>query len=148
MRFQATIQQAGKTATGIHIPPEVVEGLAAGKKPPVRVTINGYTYRSSIATVDGRSMVGVSADVRAAASVAGGDEVAVDIELDNEPREVTVPADFAAALVGDPAARRTIDGRADINPRRHVLAIDGAKTPESRQRRIAKSVSTLHEGRS
>ena len=53
MRFRATVEQAGKTATGIEVPETVVEGLGAGKRPPVRVTINGYTYRSTVATVDG-----------------------------------------------------------------------------------------------
>ena len=94
---------AGKTATGIVVPAEVVEGLGSSKKPAVRVTINGYTYRSTVATVDAQYMVGVSADVREKAGVAGGDEVDVDIELDTEPREVTVPPDVATR------ARRAID---------------------------------------
>src|SRR4026208_1420112 len=85
-----TTRRGDKTATGIRIPDEVVEVLGSGKRPPVKVTINGFTYRSSIATVSGASMVGVSAENRAGAGVAGGDEVDVEIELDTEPREVTV----------------------------------------------------------
>jgi Bacteriocin-protection, YdeI or OmpD-Associated/Domain of unknown function (DUF1905) len=147
MRFRTTILQSGKTATGIQIPDEIVEGLGSGKKPAVRVTINGYTYRSTVAVMDSVYMVGVNADNRAGAGVAGGDEVDVDIELDTAPRVVEVPADFAAALDAEPAARRTFDGLSYSNKSWHVLSIDGAKTDETRQRRIAKSVESLKEGR-
>ena len=98
MRFRATIGLAGKTATGIRVPAEVIESLGAGKKPPVRVTINGRTYRSTIASRSGRSLVGVSAENRQLTGVAAGDEVDVDIQLDSEPREVVVPPDFGKAL--------------------------------------------------
>src|SRR6476620_9925640 len=101
MRFEARVLQNGKTATGIRVPDDVMTALGAGKKPPVSVTINGHTYRSTVATIDGQPMVGLSADNRAAAGVAGGDEIDVDIELDTEPREVEVPAALAAALAGD-----------------------------------------------
>ena len=95
MRFHTIIKQGDKTATGIEVPAEVVAALGPSRKPPVKVTINGYTYRSTVATVSGAFMVGVSADVRDKAGVAGGDAVDVDIELDSEKREVSVPADFA-----------------------------------------------------
>jgi bifunctional DNA-binding transcriptional regulator/antitoxin component of YhaV-PrlF toxin-antitoxin module len=147
MKFQATILLGGKTATGIRVPPEVVASLGSSKKPAVRVTINGYTYRSTVATVSGEFMVGVSAEVREKAGVAAGDEVEVEIELDTAPREVTVPPDFAEALDADPAARRFFDSQSYSNKRRVVLSIEEAKTPETRQRRIAKAVSNLHEGR-
>ena len=98
MRFHTTILQGDKTATGIRIPDEIVEGLRAGKRPAITVRINGFTYRSSVAVVNGTYMVGVSAENRAGAGVKGGDEVDVDIELDTAPRLVTVPADFGAAL--------------------------------------------------
>jgi hypothetical protein len=147
MKFHTTILQSGKTATGIVVPDEVVEALGPGKRPPVRVTINGYTYRNTIAVMGGEYMVGVSAEHRAGAGVAGGDEVDVDIELDTAPREVTVPDDFAAALDAEPAARATFDGLSYSNRSWHVLQVTGAKTNETRQRRIAKSVETLREGR-
>jgi len=147
MRFRTTILQGDTTATGIRVPDDVVEALGAGKRPKVRVTIRGYTYRSSIAVVSGDYMVGVSADNRAGAGVAGGDAVDVEIELDTEPREVAVPADFAAALDAEPLARRTFDGLSYSNKSWHVLQIEGAKTDETRQRRILKSVEILREGR-
>jgi len=147
MRFHTTILQGDKTATGIRIPDEVVESLGAGKRPPIKVTIHGYTYRSTVAVMGGAYMVGVNADNREAAGVAGGDEVDVDIELDTEPRLVSVPADFAAALDAEPEARRTFDKLSNSNKGWHTLQIEGAKTDETRQRRIAKSVAALREGR-
>ena len=147
MRFRTTILQNDKTATGIPVPEDVVASLGAGKRPKVSVTINGYTYRSSVATVDGRFMVGVSATVRDGAGVEGGDTVDVDIELDTAPREVTVPPDFAAALKREPEAKRFFDGLSYSKQQWHVLSIEGAKTPETRQRRIDKSIGMLREGR-
>ena len=147
MRFRTTVEQAGKTATGIEVPSTVVEGLGAGKRPAVRVTINGFTYRSTVASMDGRFMVGVSAENRAGAKVAGGDVVDVDIELDTSPREVDVPRDLAAALKKDPKAKATFESLSYSNQNWHVQSIEGAKTDETRQRRIAKSVAALREGR-
>jgi hypothetical protein len=147
MRFRTTIEQAGKTATGIRVPDKVVEALGAGKRPPVRVTIHDYTYRSTVAVLGDAYMVGVSAENRAGAGVAGGDTVDVDIELDTAPREVTVPTDFGAALAAEPAARRTFEGLSYSNKSWHVSSIEGAKTDETRQRRIAKSVEALRAGR-
>jgi hypothetical protein len=141
------VEQSGKTATGFRVPAEVVEALGAGKRPPVRVTINGYTYRNTVAVMGGGYMIGVSAENRAGAGVAGGDEVEVDLELDTAPREVAVPVDLADALDAEPEARRTFDALSYSNRSWHVLSIDGAKTPETRRRRIEKSVSALREGR-
>jgi hypothetical protein len=147
VRFRTTIQTAGKTATGIEVPDEVVSSFGSGKRPPVRVTIKGYTYRSTVAVMGGRFMVGISAEAREAAGVAGGDQIDVDMELDTEPREVSVPAALAAALDEEPDARRYFDGLSYSNKSRHVLAITGAKSEETRQRRIAKSVAMFREGR-
>jgi len=147
MRFRTTIKSSGKSAAGIPVPPEVMEALAAGKKPPVTVTVGGHTYRSSVATVDGQPMISLSAENRSKAGVAGGDEVDVEIELDTAPREVTVPDDLAAALAGDDAARDTWDRLSYSNRSWHVLSIEGARTDETRQRRIAKSIEALRAGR-
>jgi len=147
MRFRATLETEGKTATGINVPVEVVDALGGGKRPRVKVTINGHTYRSSVAVLGGRYMLGVSAENRAAAGVEGGQEVDVDLELDTAPREVTVPPDFASALADEPAALATFDGLSYSNKSWHVLQIDGAKTDETRQRRIAKSIEALRAGK-
>jgi hypothetical protein len=147
MKFHTTIEQTGRTTTGIVVPDEVVEALGSGQRPRVTVTLNGYTYRSSVAAMGGRSMISLSAQHREGAGVAGGDEIDVDIELDTAPREVTVPDDFAAALDAEPAARNTFDGLSYSNKSWHVLQVDGAKSDTTRQRRIAKSVGMLKEGR-
>jgi hypothetical protein len=147
MRFHTTILQSDKTATGIRIPDEIVEALSSGKRPAIKVTINGFTYRSTVAVMGGAYMVGVSAENRAGAGVAGGDEVDVDIELDTAPREVAVPADFAAALDAEPTARRTFDALSYSNKSWHLLQYTGAKTDETRQRRLTKSIDALKEGR-
>jgi hypothetical protein len=147
MRFRTTIVQSGKTATGIQVPDEVVEALGSGKRPAVKVTVNGYSYRSTLASMGGVFMVSLSAEHRAGAGVAGGDEVEVDLELDSAPREVTVPPELAAALDAEPAARATFDGLSYSNKSWHVLQVTGAKTEETRQRRIARSVEALKQGR-
>ena len=126
MRFRATLETEGKTATGINVPAEVVEALGAGKRPRVKVTINGHTYRSSVAVLGGRYMLGVSAENRAAAGVQGGDSIDVELELDTAPREVTVPPDFAAALTAAPAAKATFGGLSYSNKSWHLLQIEGA----------------------
>jgi hypothetical protein len=145
--FRATIQLGGKTATGIEVPDDVVTALGPSRRPAVRVTIAGYTYRTSVASMRGRFMLPISAAVREAAQVAAGDEVDVELELDTEPRVVDVPPDFAEALSHDAEAGRAFEALAYSHKQRHVLAIEGAKTDETRQRRIAKSVESLRAGR-
>jgi hypothetical protein len=146
MRFRSTVMLGGKTATGIPVPAEVVAALGTRKQPPVRVTIGGHTYRSTVASRGGQFMLPISAENRASAGVAAGDEVDVEIELDTEPREVTVPADLSEALDRDADAKRAFDGMSYSHQLRHVLAIEDAKTPETRQRRIAKAIEMLREG--
>ena len=101
-RFRATLRLEGKTATGFQVPPEVVEALGGGKRPPVVVHLGSYTYRNTIAPYGDVYMIGVSAEHRAASGYQAGDEVDVELELDTAPREVEVPPDLAAALDADP----------------------------------------------
>ena len=143
MKFTATLEQHGKTATGIVVPDDVVEGLGGGRRAAVIVTINGHSYRSSIAVMGGQVLVGVSAENRSAAGVSAGDVLDVDLALDTAPREVDVPDDLARALKKSPAAKKAFDALTYSNQRRYVLAIDGAKTAETRERRITKTVTEL-----
>lgn len=143
MRFHGTLELNGKTATGIEVPAEVVAGLGGGKRPKVLVTLNGYTYRSSIASMGGRAMIGVSAAVREASGVAAGDELEVAVELDTAPRTVEVPDDLATALAAAPGARAAFDALSYTNQRQYVEGVEGAKTEATRQRRIAKCVEQL-----
>ena len=146
-RFRATILQTGKSTMGFEIPPEVVESLGAGRRPPVTVTINGYTYRNTVAVMGGVYMIGVSSEHRGPAGVSGGDEVDIDLALDTAPREVEVPSDLTAALDADAAARATFDRVSYSNKSWHVLQAIGTKNPETRARRIEKSIAALREGR-
>jgi len=146
-QFRAVIEAHGKTATGIEVPAEVVEALGPSRRPKVRATVAGHTYRSSVASMGGRFLLGVSAEVRHAANVAAGDEVDVALELDEETREVVVPDDFAEALAAVPAARAFFDGLSYSQRRWFVLGIEEAKKPETRVRRIDKAVARLAEGR-
>jgi hypothetical protein len=143
MRFHATIRLDGKTATGVEVPADVLAALGPGKRPKVQVTINGYTYPSTVGAMGGRSLIPVSAEVRAQAGVAAGDEVDVDVVADTEPRQVELPGDFAAALGRDPAARQAFDQLSYSGQRRHVLAIEQARTAETRGRRIGQAVTGL-----
>lgn len=147
MKFRTVLQLEGKTATGIRVPAEVVEAFGKGQRPPVYVTINGYTYRSTVAAYSGDFFLPVAAAVRAAAGVSAGEEVEVELALDEDPRAVAVPDDFAAALAADAEAKRFFDALSYSHQRRYVMGIDEAKTAETRERRIAKSVSMLREGK-
>ena len=147
MRFRATVLLGGKTATGIPVPAQVVASLGPSKRPPVRVTINGHTYRSTVAPMAGTFMLPVGAEHRASAGVAAGDNVDVEIELDTEPREVVVPPDVRDALARDADAKRVFDGVSYSHKQRYVLSIEQAKAAETRQRRIVKTVDTLRADR-
>ena len=147
MRFHATLQATGGNTTGFVVPPEVVEQLGSGKRPKVTVTLNGASYRTSVAPMGGEYWVGVSAANRALTGVAAGDELDVELELDTAPREVEVPDDLAAALRVTPEAGDAFARLSYSHQRAHVEAITGAKKPETRRRRIAKAVEMLTEGR-
>ena len=141
------IQGTGESAAGMHLPDDVVESLGKGRKPPVKATINGYTWRSTVAVMGGEYWLGASKEVRRNAGVEAGQEVDLTLELDTEERVLEVPADFAAALDAEPEARRFFDTLSYSNKRRFTYSIDDAKTPETRQRRIDKAVSQLREGK-
>lgn len=147
MRIKAKILQTGKTAAGIEVPSKMVAALGSSKRPAVRATINGYTYRTSVASMGGKFMLGVTDEFRKGAGVAASDVVEVDLELDTEPREVAIPADLAAALAGSARAKSFFDGLSYSNKRRVVIPIEDAKAAETRKRRIDKTVESLSEGR-
>ena len=143
MRFTAELQQTGGTTTGFEVPPEVVDGLGGGKRPKVTVTVNGATYRGSIAPMGGSSWVGVSAENRALTGTTGGQTYDVDLELDTAPRVVDVPVGLAEALAADPTAQAAWDRLSYSHQRQHALAIEGAKAAETRARRVDKTLEAL-----
>jgi hypothetical protein len=146
MKLHTTILKTGGNTTGIIVPEELVAALGAGKRPKVRATIKGYTWRTSITPIDDQFWVGVSAEVRAGAGVAGGDVVELELEVDDVTREVEVPADFAAALAANPAEQAKFAKLSYSHQRRHVMAIEAAKAPETRARRIEGALKILREG--
>ena len=143
MRFHATVRLDGKTTTGIEVPADVLDGLGGGKRSKIVVTINGFSYPSTVGSMGGRSLIPVSAEVRAKAGIAAGDEIDVEVVPDTEPRAVVVPDDLAAALGAEPAARVAFERLSYSNQRRHVQAVEQAKTAETRQRRIGKVLTEL-----
>ncbi len=146
MKFTTTLLLHGKTATGFEVPTEIVEALGAGKKPPVKVTINGYTYRSTVAVMGGKFLCGVAAEHRGPAGVKAGDTVEIDLQLDTEKREVEIPADVVKAFKANPSAKAAFEKLSYSHKRAHVEPIAAAKAPETRQRRIDKMITTLSEG--
>ena len=145
MRFESTVELGGKTATGIPIPDAVIEALGSSKRPPVTITINGHTYRTTAVRMGGQFYVPLNAENRAAAGVAAGEDITVDIEPDTAPREVTVPDDLAAAMDDD--ARAAYDGLSFTHRKEWVRWVEEAKKPETRATRIEKTVAGLREGR-
>ncbi len=147
MEFRAVLEPTGKTTTGIGVPADVVVALDQGRKPKVTVTFCGYTYRTTIASLGGRSLLSVSAQVRAEAGVSAGDELDVVVEPDLEPREVEVPQGLATALAADPDAQRAFAALSFSKKRWLVEPIRDAKQQQTRERRIDKAVTMLRKGR-
>jgi len=139
--FRTKILQTGNN-TGIPVPDDVVEKLGGGKRPLVVVTVQQHTYRSAVASMGGRFMIALSAEHRAAAGVQGGDEVAVSVRLDLEPRTVPVPPDVQAALA-EAGVLDAFVASAPSRKKEDVRQVEEAKTPETRERRIAKIVAKL-----
>jgi len=146
VRFQALVELGGKTATGLAVPHDIVAALGTSKRPTVRVTVGAHTYRTTVASMGGRFLVPLNADNRAAAGVSAGDEVDVDIEPDDEPREVDLPAELAAALVQDATAQAYFDQLAYTHRKEWVRWIEEAKKAETRAARITKTVASLRAG--
>ncbi len=144
--FDTTLTASGNN-TGIVVPDSIIEQLGAGKRPAVVVDVNGYEYRSTVAVMAGQHLIGLSAAVRAATGLAGGDPIRVTLTVATSPRAVEMPADFAAALDSQPGARQFFDMLPNSLQRYHVDNVNAAKSPDTRQRRIDKAISLFLEGR-
>jgi hypothetical protein len=147
VKFRAKVLLAGKTATGVEVPAKVVDGLGSTKRPLVRVTINGYTYRSAVAPMGGTFMLGISEEVRNNAHVSAGDTVDVDLELDTQPRDVEVPPELAKALARDAKAKKYFDSLSYSGKFRLTAPIANGKTAETRERNLAKAMQALKSGK-
>ena len=144
-KFHAKVAPSGNAAA-VEVPKDGVESFSAGARPPVAISINGHSWRSRIAVKDGKYLVGISAANRRASSISMGDLVEVLVALDEAPRTVEEPADLTEALNKDQRARAAFDRLPFGLQRKHVAAIENAKSLQTRQRRIAKLVSDMRQG--
>jgi hypothetical protein len=142
MKFRAYVE-ATEPMRGLEVPPEVVEALGGGKRPAVTITINGHSWKSRVAIMRGRYLLGLSKANRQAAGVMTGDEVEVEVEIDAEPRVVIEPGDFVRALDADPVARTAYERLSYGRKREYVLPIERAKKAETRIRLIEKALAML-----
>ena len=146
LTLRTTLQARGPAAAVVLDDDHVAELGEGAKRFPVVATINGYTWRGSVARMRGEFLLGLNREVRQAAGVAAGDEVEARIALDSAPRQIDVPADLAAALDADPAVRTRFDGLALTHRKEFVRWVEEAKRPETRERRIVKSVEMVQGG--
>lgn len=144
MKFRAVVEPP-EPMRGLEAPEKIVTALDGGKRPPVTVTINGHTWKTRVAIMRGRHLIGLSNANRKAAGVEIGDKITVEIELDLEPRVAAIPSDLAKALRADPLARASFEELSDSKRREHVRVIESAKKPETRSRRIEKTITTLRD---
>jgi hypothetical protein len=144
--FDTTVTATGNN-TGIVVPDDLIERLGAGRRPSVIVNVNGYEYPNTVGVMGGRHMISISAAVREDTGLKGGDQIHVVLTLAEGPRAVTVPGDLAAALSADPAAGAFFAKLSSSLQRYHVDNVNGAKTAETRQRRIDKAVSLFQQGK-
>ncbi|WP_293240425.1 YdeI/OmpD-associated family protein [Mycolicibacterium sp.] len=142
VKFSTTMSQMGNN-TGIEVPAEVVAELGGGKRASVVVTVNGYEYRSTIASMGGKFLLPFSAERRKESGIAGGDAIAVELALDVAPRVVEVPDDLQVALDGSPTAAAAWHELSYSQRKAHVTAVCGAKAADTRARRIAGIVAKL-----
>jgi hypothetical protein len=147
MNFEAELELAGKTATGITVPPEVVDSLNAGKRVPVVVTIKKHSYRTTIAPYNGRYMIPVSAEHREAAGIKAGERIKIGVTVDTAPRQVAVPEDLAKALKKSKAASDFFASLSFTNQREYARWIEDAKKEETRDARVLKAIESLEAGK-
>ena len=144
--FESTVLATGKN-TGIVVPDEIIDRLGAGRRPSVIVNVNGYEYRNTVGVMSGKAMISIGAAVRKETGLRGGDAIHVELTLADNPREIVVPDDFAAALEEDPHAKAFFAGLSNSLQRYHVDSINAAKGADTRQRRIEKAIPLFREGK-
>jgi len=143
--FRTTLWAGGGNNVGIVVPEEVVAAFGRGKRVPVVVTIDGgYQYRNTITSMGGQFLISFNAETRKITGRGGGDEVEVRLDVDDAPRVIQVPTDLAAELAKDAEAQAAWDELSYSRQRGHAESIAGAKTDETRARRVAKVVTALH----
>jgi hypothetical protein len=147
IQFNAQLQPRGPAAAVVLDEDQVAAVGEGAKRFPVVATVNGYTWRTSVARMGGEFLVGLSKEVRNGAGVEAGDDVEVRLELDAAPREVDVPAALAAALASDPQAKASFDEMAFTHRKEYARWIAEAKKDETRQRRVEQALVMIRAGK-
>jgi hypothetical protein len=147
IRMTTTLVARGPAAAIVLDDDQVAAVGDGARRFPVRATVNGYSWRTTVATMRGESLVGLNREVRTAAGVEAGDAVEVVLELDTEPREVDVPEALASALAADGTARAAFDALSFTNRKEYARWITEAKRPETRDRRVTEALERLRQGK-
>jgi hypothetical protein len=147
-RFRVPLEKhESSEACGITIPFDVEKTFGGRARVPVRGTINGFPFRSSLFPMGGCFMMPVNRALREGAGVKGGETISVVLERDTAERVIKPPTDFSRALKADKDAKASWDKLSFTHQREYVEAIEDAKKPETRQRRIEKSVAMIATGK-
>jgi hypothetical protein len=144
--FETTLSAIGRN-TGVEVPSEAMAALGVGQRPAVVVNVNGYEYRTTVAVMGGKTLVGVSAAIRETTGLKGGDPITVTLTLDHAPRVVEVPADLQLAFAENPKAAEFFGTLSNSLQRYHIDNVNGAKTVETRARRVAKAIELFLAGK-
>lgn len=147
MQLIATLVPRGPAAAVVLDEQQAAAIGEGAKRFPVRATVNGYSWRTTVARMGGEFLVGLNRDVRRAAAVEIGDTVEARIELDTEPREVDLPEALGSALAADAAARSGFDALSFTHRKEYARWIAEAKREETRDRRVAQAVERLRQGK-
>jgi hypothetical protein len=142
LHFESGLE-SDQDACFIRVPPEVMTALGDKKRLPVKVTINGYTYRTTVAVYGGKFYLGVRREIREAAGVAAGDQLTVRLEYDAELRTVDLPDALRAALEADAAMAAAFGRLSYTRKKEFVQWVTGAKRPETQRRRMEQVVAML-----
>jgi hypothetical protein len=144
--FETTVAVTGNN-TGIVVPEEAIEQLAAGNRPPVLISVNGYEYRNTVGVMGGRHLISISAAVRKATGLKGGDPIRVTLTVADAPQQLALPGDFAAALADDEQASAFFGQLSNSMQRYHIDNVTAAKSADTRQRRIDKALALFRAGK-
>ena len=141
--FAARIERGTtKDTVGLVVPLEVLEALGRGKRPPVTVTLGDYSYRSTLGSMGGQFMIGVSSEHRQQVKLDGLDAVEVTLALDEAPRMSPAPDDLLVALRAA-GKLEAFDAAAPSRRKEFVRQVESAKAEATRARRIEKVVAEL-----
>jgi hypothetical protein len=146
IQLRTRLEPRGPAAAVVLDDAQVAEVGEGARRFPVVATVNGYTWRTSVARMGGEFLVGLNREVRQGAGVEAGDEVDVALELDSAPREVEVPTALATALAGDPQAKAAFESMAFTHRKEYARWVAEAKREETRQRRVQQALDMIRAG--